>query len=37
MAGTPVAIPGSRWIPAEALDERLAEIPRDRELVVYCS
>jgi membrane protein DedA with SNARE-associated domain len=37
VAGTPVVIRGSRWIPAEALDERLAEIPRDRELVVYCS
>jgi membrane protein DedA with SNARE-associated domain len=31
------AIPGSRWIPAEALDEHLSEIPRDRELVLYCS
>jgi len=37
VAGTPVVIRGGRWIPAEALDERLAEIPRDRELVVYCS
>ena len=37
VAATPYAIPGSRWIPAEALDERLAEIPRDRELVLYCS
>jgi hypothetical protein len=32
-----MVIRGSRWIPAEALDQRLAEIPRDRELVVYCS
>ena len=31
------AIPGSRWIAAEALDEHLTEIPRDRELIVYCS
>jgi membrane protein DedA with SNARE-associated domain len=37
VAGTPMVIRGARWIPAEALDERLAEIPRDRELVVYCS
>jgi len=37
VAGTPVVIRGSRWIPAEALDEHLTEIPRDRELVVYCS
>jgi hypothetical protein len=33
----PFAIPGSRWIAAERLDERLSEIPRDRELVLYCS
>jgi len=37
VAETPFAIPGSRWLPAETLDERLAEIPRDRELVLYCS
>jgi membrane protein DedA with SNARE-associated domain len=37
VAATPYAIPGSRWITAEAFDEHLAEIPRDRELVVYCS
>jgi rhodanese-related sulfurtransferase len=37
VSATPYAIPGSRWIPAEALDERLAELPQDRELVVYCS
>jgi len=37
VTATPYAIPGSRWISAEALDEHLAEIPRDRELVLYCS
>jgi membrane protein DedA with SNARE-associated domain len=37
VAATPFAIPGSRWITVEALDERLAEIPRDRELILYCS
>jgi len=37
VAATPYAIPGSRWITDEAFDEHLAEIPRDRELVVYCS
>jgi len=37
VAATPYAIPGSRWITAEALDAHMAEIPRDRELVVYCS
>jgi membrane protein DedA with SNARE-associated domain len=37
VAANPYAVPGSRWIPAEALDEHLADIPRDRELIVYCS
>ena len=37
VTATPHAIPGSRWISAEALDEHLADIPRDRELVLYCS
>jgi membrane protein DedA with SNARE-associated domain len=37
VAATPYAIPGSRWITDESFDEHLAEIPRDRELVVYCS
>jgi len=37
VAATPYAIPGSRWIAAEALDEHLSDIPRDRELVLYCS
>jgi membrane protein DedA with SNARE-associated domain len=37
VAAAPHAIPGSRWIPAEALDEHLSEIPRDRDLVLYCS
>ena len=37
VAAVPHAIPGSRWITAEALDEHLSDIPRDRELVLYCS
>ena len=37
VTAVPYAIPGSRWVPAEALDEHLSEIPRDRELVLYCS
>ena len=37
VAAVPYAIPGSRWIPAERLDDRLSDIPRDRELVLYCS
>jgi hypothetical protein len=31
-----VATP-NRWIAAEALDQHFTEIPRDRELIVYCS
>jgi membrane protein DedA with SNARE-associated domain len=37
VAAVPYAIPGSRWIAAEHLDERLSDVPRDRELVLYCS
>jgi pimeloyl-ACP methyl ester carboxylesterase len=37
VAATPYAIPASRWIRAEALDEHVADVPRDRELVLYCS
>src|SRR5713226_446333 len=37
VAATPYAIPDSRWIAVEALDEHLSDIPRDRELVLYCS
>jgi membrane protein DedA with SNARE-associated domain len=37
VAAVPHAIPGSRWITAETLDEHLSDIPRDRELVLYCS
>jgi membrane protein DedA with SNARE-associated domain len=37
VAAAPYAIPGSRWITAEELDEHRSEIPRDREVVLYCS
>jgi membrane protein DedA with SNARE-associated domain len=37
LTGTPYAIPGSRWIDAEEIDERESEILRARELVLYCS
>jgi len=37
VAATPHAIPGSRWVTVEALEEHLSEIPRDRQVVVYCS
>jgi len=33
----PYVIPGARWITTDALDEHLSDIPRDRELVAYCS
>lgn len=31
------AIPGSAFIPLHELRDRLGELPRDREIVVYCS
>jgi rhodanese-related sulfurtransferase len=37
VVAVPFAIPGSRWIAAERLDDRLSEIPRDRDLILYCS
>jgi membrane protein DedA with SNARE-associated domain len=37
VTAVPYGIPGSRWIPAEQLNDRLADIPHDRELVLYCS
>jgi rhodanese-related sulfurtransferase len=37
VAATPHSIPCSRWIAAEELDDRMSDIPQDRELVLYCS
>ncbi len=37
VAATPYAIPGSRWMTADAIDEHTAELLRARELVLYCS
>lgn len=37
VTAVPHAIPGSRWVATERLDEHLAKIPLDRELVLYCS
>jgi membrane protein DedA with SNARE-associated domain len=37
VSAVPYAIPGSRWIAAEHLDDRLSDIPRDRDLILYCS
>jgi membrane protein DedA with SNARE-associated domain len=33
----PHAIPGALWIAAEDIDRRQGELPRDREIVLYCS
>jgi hypothetical protein len=37
MTATPYAIPGSRWLATDAIDERESEVLRARELVIYCS
>jgi hypothetical protein len=37
VAAMPYAIPGSRWIDADEIDDRQAELLHARELVVYCS
>lgn len=33
----PYAVPGAIWITAEEIDRRRDELPRDREIVLYCS
>lgn len=33
----PYAIPGAVWIAAEDIDQRQGELPRDREIILYCS
>lgn len=37
VAATPFAIPGSRWLPVEAIDEHEAQLLGARELVLYCA
>src|SRR5882672_7684902 len=37
VAATPYAIPGSRWMATDEIDEHQAELLRARELVLYCS
>jgi len=37
MTATPYAIPGSRWMAADAVDKHESEILRTQELVLYCS
>jgi hypothetical protein len=33
----PYTIPGAIWITAEEIDQRHLEVPRDREIVLYCT
>jgi predicted oxidoreductase len=33
----PELIPGARWIDPDSLDRQFAELPRDREVVLYCA
>jgi hypothetical protein len=33
----PRALPGAVWIPPDAIEARSAELPREREVIVYCS
>lgn len=37
VATTPSVIPGALWIAPEELERRHQEIPRDRDIIVYCS
>lgn len=37
VAMTPSVIPGALWIAPEELERRHQEIPRDRDIIVYCS
>jgi hypothetical protein len=37
VAAEPHGIPGALWIAAEDIDRRRDELPRGREIVLYCS
>ena len=37
VTAVPYAIPGAIWIAAEDIEQREQELPRDREIVLYCS
>ena len=37
VTAVPYAIPGAIWIAAEDIERRQRELPRDREIVLYCS
>jgi hypothetical protein len=33
----PYAIPGALWVAAEDIERRQSELPRDREIILYCT
>ena len=37
VTAVPFTIPGALWIAAEEIEQRRNELPRDREIVLYCS
>jgi membrane protein DedA with SNARE-associated domain len=37
VGATPYVIPGARWVTIDALERPVADISRDRELVLYCT
>src|SRR5262245_45662771 len=37
VTAVPYTIPGALWLAAEEIDQRHGELPRDREIVLYCS
>jgi membrane protein DedA with SNARE-associated domain/rhodanese-related sulfurtransferase len=37
VTATPYAIPGSRWLAADVIDEHAAELLRSRDVVLYCA
>jgi len=37
VTAVPQAIPGALWIAAEEIEQRHHELPRDREIILYCS
>ena len=37
VTAAPYTIPGALWVAAEEIERRRAELPRDREIVLYCS